>query len=107
MVAQRILKPGGSLITYCGTYALEEILQYMKDADLHFHWILALSLRALMQSSGKANVTIKWKPMLWFVKGNKPSIVEFVADLIDSSTPKKIFPDMEQPTVEANILSRD
>ena len=107
LIAQRVLKPGGSLITYCGTYALEEILQYMKDAGLHYHWIFAIKLKGPYARFWEANVTFKWKPMLWFVKGNKPSIVEFVADLIDSSTPEKILSKYEQPTVEAeHIISR-
>ena len=89
LVAQRILKPGGSLITYCGTYAVQEILQYMKDVDLQFHWIIAVKLKSPYDKFWVGSVTIKWKPMLWFVKGTKPNIVDFVSDLIESSTPKK------------------
>ena len=40
-VAQRVLKPGGSLITYCGTSLISEILKYLNDSELRFHWILA------------------------------------------------------------------
>ena len=60
----------------------------MKDAGLRYIGCLLLNLKALIIRSGK-NVTVKWKPMLWFVKGTKPNIVDFVADLIESSTPKK------------------
>ena len=107
LVAQRVLKPGGSLITYCGTYALELILQYMKDASLQYHWIFAIKLKGPYAKFWEANVTVKWKPMLWFVKGNNPNIVDFIGDLIDSSAPEKISFNRKQSTIEAeHVISR-
>ncbi len=107
LVAQRVLKPGGSLITYCGTYALEEILQYMKIAGLQYHWIFAIKLKGPFAKFWEANVTVKWKPMVWFVKGNKPNVVDFVGDLIESNTPQKVSHEWEQSMVEAeHIISR-
>lgn len=107
LVAQRVLKPAGSLITYCGTYALEEILQYMKIAGLKYHWIFAIKLEGPFAKFWEANVTVKWKPMLWFVKGNKPNLVDFVGDLIESNTPQKVSHEWEQSMVEAeHIISR-
>ena len=45
--------------------------------------------------------------MLWFVKEDKPNIVDFVSDLIESNTPEKIAHEMEQSIVEAqHIISR-
>ena len=69
LVAQRVLKPGGSLITYCGTYAVQEILQYMKDADLQFHWIIAVKLKGPYDKFWGGNVTIKWKTNALVCKG--------------------------------------
>jgi DNA methylase/ParB/Sulfiredoxin domain len=106
-VAQRVLKPAGSLITYCGTYALQEILQYMKGADLQFNWIIAVKLKGPYDKFWRANVTIKWKPLLWLVKGNKLNVVDFIGDLIESSTPEKISHEWEQSIVEADhVISR-
>ena len=79
----------------------------MNDAGLRYHWIFAVKLKGPYSKFWGANVTIKWKPMLWFVKGNKPNVVDFVGDLIESSTPEKISHEWEQSIVEAqHIISR-
>jgi hypothetical protein len=52
-------------------------------------------------------VTIKWKPLLWFVKGDKLSTTDFLSDVIKSDTPSKIIHEWEQSMIEAeHMISR-
>jgi len=94
----RVLKSGGSLITYVGHYALPEVLALMIP-HLRYWWILAC------QHSGSAArlqgkwVFVEWKPMLWFVKGERRDR-EYVADAVHSQ-PDKTFDDWGQSLIEA------
>ena len=38
-LAMRVLKPGASLVTYFGQYALPEIIQRLTDSGLKYNWI--------------------------------------------------------------------
>ncbi|MFZ0514216.1 MAG: hypothetical protein WAM14_21600 [Candidatus Nitrosopolaris sp.] len=47
------------------------------------------------------HVHVMWKPLLWFVKGNRLRTVESIADLIDSQPSRKVLHDWKQSPVEA------
>ena len=67
--AERVLKPGGSLLAMIGHSYLPEILSALNNT-LTYHWTLAY-----LTPGGKAvqcwdrKVITFWKPLLWFVKG--------------------------------------
>jgi hypothetical protein len=68
--AARVLVPGGSLICYFGSYALPEILPLMTP-HLKYWWQCAL-----VHTGGNGVVMgkcvlVTWKPLLWFVKGQR------------------------------------
>lgn len=98
--AARILKTGGSLIAYCGHYAIPQITQLM-GAHLRYWWMLALE-----HSGGSARlpgkwVYVGWKPLLWYVKGGRNNNNNFVADIYKSKEPTKELHDWQQDTSEA------
>lgn len=99
ILAARVLKPGGSLITYAGHHALPNIFPLMTP-HLRFWWTLAL------QHSGNAKhlagkwVFVHWKPLLWFVKDRRRD-EGFIADLFKSKQPDKKMHDWQQDESEA------
>ena len=106
-LAVRVLKDGGSLVTYVGNYALPQVIHMMESAGLKYWWTLAVNLKGSFGRHHPRKVSIKWKPLLWFVKGDKPNIIDYISDAINSNRPSKIMHDWEQPTIDAeHVISR-
>jgi ParB-like chromosome segregation protein Spo0J len=106
-LAIRVLKDGGSLVTYAGHYAIPDIVQIMKNSNLTYWWTIAVNLSGPFARFYPRNVSIKWKPLLWFVKGNKTNAVDFISDHIESKTPDKVLHEWEQSTIEADhVISK-
>jgi len=98
-LAAKVLKPGGSLITYVGHYAIIRAGQLMSD-HLRFWWTIAVK-----HTGGSARlpgkwVYVEWKPMLWFVKSGRNNN-NYVADFIESKPPTKDEHDWQQDVTEA------
>lgn len=112
MLASKILVDGGSLITFCGHYCLREVIDLVAvedddinrsetewftnddepepiDNDMHLFWInccLHTGGTAQMREYG---IKVKWKPMLWFVKGKfRRDRETWVDDLVESQQEK-------------------
>jgi site-specific DNA-methyltransferase (adenine-specific) len=69
--AARILKPGGSLITYCGHLLVPKVLPLM-SAHLRYYWIGAhVHDGGQMSRMTHYGVIVGFKPLLWFVKGDR------------------------------------
>lgn len=102
VMAKRVLKPGGSLITYVGHHAIPEVLPLMTP-HLRFWWTLALNYAEgpYNRLIGK-NIFVQWKPLLWFVKERRWNS-EFVADRVDAPAPSKIEHDWQQGEVDYYI----
>lgn len=106
ILAKDVLKPGGSLVTYCGQWALREILNMMYDNGLTYQWQFAVLLEGSFARHYPRKVVIKWKPLLWFSKG-KPKNIDFISDLIDSTRASKVLHDWEQPIEDArHVIER-
>lgn len=99
-IAARVLKPGGSLITYAGHHALPNVLNLMTP-HLRFWWTLALHHNGMAARLPGKWVFVHWKPMLWFVKEGRRDN-EFVADYIESHQPDKILHEWQQDMSEAS-----
>ena len=107
IVASRLLKVGGSLVTNVGHCIIPDVIQYMKDAGLTYWWAIAVKLSGPFDRSYQRGVSIKWKPLLWFVKGNKNNAIDFISDYTESKPPEKAFHEWTQSTVEAeHVISR-
>lgn len=107
-LAQRILKPGGSLVTFIGTYELLTILDLVLKSGLTYWWIICLKHTGQHSQMFQKKVFPNWKPLLWFVKGEKISEgVESMHDYIESEPPTKVLHEWEQSTVEAeHVIDR-
>lgn len=98
-LAAQKLKSGGSLITYAGHYAIGEIYNLMVQ-HLRYWWIIADKHNGNSARLIGKNIFVEWKPLLWFVKDRRAND-EYVADLFQSSQPKKLEHDWQQDTSEA------
>jgi DNA modification methylase len=108
LLANRVLKPGGSIVCYCGTYAIPQILDYMKEANLTYYWISAVILQGPFDKAWREHITIKWKPLLYHIKGTKKfDTTQYMSDVIISTKPDKLLHDWQQSTDEPDhIISR-
>jgi 16S rRNA G966 N2-methylase RsmD len=105
--ASRILKNGGSLVTYANHCLVPEITKIMEDSGLNRQWILAVKLSGPFAHFHPKKVSIKWKPLLWFVKGDKTNSLDYISDFIESKPAEKVTFEWEQNTIEAeHIISR-
>ncbi|MGH9981074.1 MAG: DNA modification methylase [Nitrososphaeraceae archaeon] len=110
-LANRVLKPGGSLVTYVGQHNLPEILDIFTSHNLKYWWPIAVKHTGPTKAFHQRKVFVLWKPLLWFVKGEKltlPSPVsalnDYLYDYIQSKPPEKILHPWQQSTVEAEHI---
>jgi site-specific DNA-methyltransferase (adenine-specific) len=95
----RVLKPGGSLLAYCGQYALPQILVDMEGA-LRYWWMCAcVHDGGNHKSLAGIKTYVLWKPIVWFVK-NTNGADDFVYDAILRPAPAKTSHDWEQSLAE-------
>lgn len=88
--AARVLKPGGSLITYLGDYALPEILSHvLQSRELRFWWPLAVLHAGQTRVLDKFGVAVRHKTLLWFVKGGQRARKHQVDTLVLSQRDKR------------------
>ena len=105
--SNNILREGGSLVTYVGHYAIPKVIKMMEDAGLTYWWPIAVMLSGSYARYFPRQVTIKWKPLLWFVKGDRLFGADFLSDVVKSDTPSKDLHEWEQSLVEAeHVISR-
>jgi DNA modification methylase len=100
-LAQRVLKDGGSLVTYGNTRFIPYILGMMFKENLNYRTIIAVELEGSF-APGWPDTTIAWKPLLWFYKGDKPIVQGRIRDLIKSKKAEdKDWSPNKQSTIEA------
>ena len=90
--AKRILKPGGSLVTYSGHFILPDVLNGMRK-HLKFIWTcadvhLSNDPKARLEFFG---IVALHKPLLWFVKDYRGDTQIFVRDVVVSTKVDKEF----------------
>ena len=102
-----VLKNGGSLVTYVNHCLIPETTKFMEDAGLKRQWTFAAKLSGPFAHFHPKKVSIKWKPLLWFVKGNSTNSLDYISDFIESKSAEKVTFEWEQSTVEAeHVISR-
>ena len=133
MLASKLLVEGGALITYGGQYILREILDYVAPnwetledlnessiiglirdwrddsgmqivPEMSFFWPLCCLHTGDTAQMREYGIKVKWKPMLWFVKGEfRRDRETWVEDLIVSQQEKDIHP-WQQSVIEARYF---
>ena len=90
--AARILKPGGSLISYCGQLQLPVVLPAML-AHLKYYWIGAhVHADGQMARMTQYGIIVGLKPLLWFVKDYRFDRQTYVKDAVLVSREKHVHP---------------
>ena len=98
--ANRVLVDGGSLITFCGQYVMDEVIQSL-GRHLRYFWICACLHTGDTAAMREYGIKVKWKPMLWYVKGKFRYDREvWVDDLVKSQQEKDYHP-WQQSVIEA------
>ena len=106
-VAGRLLKPGGSVVFFVGHIILNKVIRIFDDSGLKYWWTFAVKHSSNHTKIYPRHVFAQWKPMLWYVKGDKPNeftISNTIGDFIDSNRPEKTVHDWEQSTVESEYI---
>jgi ParB-like chromosome segregation protein Spo0J/tRNA1(Val) A37 N6-methylase TrmN6 len=104
-LAARVLKEGGSLVTYVGQYAIDEIITYVKSAGLKWWWPICVKHGGAHRLMFGHGAYVLWKPLLWFVKGERRAEgFKTLEDFIQSERPDKVLHEWEQGHVEADHM---
>ena len=88
LFANRILKPGGSLLAMVGHYHLPRILTDLSE-HLEYQWIIATLFNGMSTYVPNRYVRCTWKPVVWFVK--PPYRGKAIRDSIQSGPRDKRF----------------
>ena len=86
--ANRVLKPGGSLLCMVGQYHLPRILNDLSEA-LEYRWTIAALFNGMATFIPNKLVNCSYKPFLWFVK--PPYRGKAIRDVITSGKRDKRF----------------
>ena len=111
-VASRVLKLGGSLVTYVGQYTIPEILNKVIANGLKYRWPIIVEHTGHSTAYHGNKIFVRCKPLFWFTKGEKISEIapccsyvgNYLYDLIKSSPPSKILHEWQQSPVEAEYI---
>jgi len=111
-LAVRVLKPGGSLVTYVGNISLTEIIKIFdsQQPDLKLWWQFVVKHNGGHQRIHARGIFARYKSLLWYVKGEKPNellISNNIGDFIESSPPSKILHDWEQSPIESEYVIKN
>jgi predicted methyltransferase len=117
-LAQRVLKPGGSLVFYVGHIILDQVIGIFNNfsltntnsINLKYWWTLAVKHSGHHTKIHPRYVFAEWKPLLWYVKGgriNDLAISNTIGDYIESIPTPKITHEWEQSTVEAEYIIKN
>jgi hypothetical protein len=105
--ADRVLIPGGSLITYLGDYALPEVCAMFAESSMTFHWPLICThtgQTANFNWGPYQSLKIKNKLMLWYRKGQKLHRGDTIVETLIYSKQEKDTHEWQQGTIEAAYL---
>ena len=111
-LALKVLKPGGSLVTYAGNISLTEIIKIFdsQQPGLKFWWQFVVKHNGGHQRIHARGVFARYKSLLWYVKGEKPNelvVSNNIGDFIESSPPSKILHDWEQSPIEPEYVIKN
>jgi ParB family chromosome partitioning protein len=105
VLSQRVLKDGGSLVTFPNYKQLESI-NLIKKSGIEYCWQICVVLNGHHgQVPVHGNeIVVCWKPLVWFTKGDKTRLPARFDDLIQSQPVDKALHEWEQSTVEAEYI---
>lgn len=99
-VGFRLLKEGGSLVTYFGQGNLPDVIDLLKKSRLNYWWMFEIIHTGHIRPAHEQKVNVGSKPLLWFVKG-RPVYQQYFSDTVFSQPPDKSALTWSQSPVEA------
>lgn len=110
--ATRVLKTGGSLVFITGHIILPEVFELFQTfrPDLKYWWTFAVKHSGHHTKIYPRRMFAEWKPMLWYVKGEKVNdltVSNTIGDYIESIPPSKIEHEWQQSIVEAEYVIKN
>jgi 16S rRNA G966 N2-methylase RsmD len=109
-LADQKLKPGGSVVFYFGQHQIFDIGKIFADnaPSLKYWWMFAVKNHSSATAASAVfhtrGVRVHWKPMLWYVKGDRRMLDRHVFDFIQSEKPDKTQHHWAQSQVEAEYI---
>jgi 16S rRNA G966 N2-methylase RsmD len=96
----RVLKEFGSLLTYAPHCALPQIFDCIKNSGLSYWWMFTIVCSAGGSPMHKQKLWVGMKPVLWFVKGDKPNNINAndIFDIVRTQSVDKVLNIWKQPT---------
>lgn len=102
--AARILKPGGSMISYCGHLLIPEVLPLMM-AHLKYFWMGAhVHDGGPMSRMTQFGIIAGFKPLLWFVKDKRAERQNFLCDTVLAKQEKDSHPWQQDVAVAEHFI---
>jgi hypothetical protein len=106
-VAATLLKNGGSAVTNVGQNLKHQVIQFMASRGLTPWWEIAIIQNNSQSRIFVKKIIVKWKPLLWFVKGPEPKILDYIEDIVESQHPDKTLDrDIQSTAVAEHIISK-
>lgn len=106
-IAARVLKPGGSLVTYVPHHSILEIGSQMMQPGLIQAWTFCVRHTGHFARINSLHLLVNWKPLVWLVKGDsKPNVIPDANfdDFITSTPPDKSLHEWTQSLTEADYI---
>lgn len=103
ILSQRVLKESGSLVCYAALPNLPVILNLMSK-HLTYWWVICEKYRNNHPRIGGRAVFSEWKPLLWFVKGERRNTQNYLRDFIESKKPEKEYNRLQQSVETAEYF---
>ncbi len=88
-LADRVLRPGGSLLIMTGQSYLPQVFQaFSGSKTLNYQWTIAFLTGVSFTRIWARNVSSTWKPVVWYVKGRFRG--EFNNDVVRAEGPAEV-----------------
>ena len=102
--AERLLKPGGYLVTYSGQMYLPEVMKSL-SSKLRYVWVIAqINGSSKKNSVTNTKVYSQWKPILIYCKEPFSPTTEWINDIIKGVEMEKDFHEWQQGLSEAEFI---
>jgi DNA modification methylase len=83
------------------------VLRVLSSTGLRYFWTLAVIHSGPSQAIHPRKILCNWKPLLWFIKGEKANALEYIDDHIISQKPNKEDHKWAQSPIEAeHVIKR-
>lgn len=102
-LGRRVLTNGGSCLVYAYQSFLPDVIKAMSKY-LNYWWVVALNYNGKHNKNYRRGIFVKWKPLVFFIKGETRIETDLVSDSIKSNYPDKTYHRWAQDTTESDYF---